>query len=85
MATRYTDEELHAMEHDPDEWDWDNPIEMPPRSGNGIQIAFHLTGAEVEALSRAAEAAGTTLHRFMLAAALEKAAECTATGSPARS
>jgi hypothetical protein len=74
MTQRWTDEELDALEHDPDMWDLDTPVEVESRPLDGLRITFDLSREDVQVLSRAAAAQGMPLHRYMRAAALEKAA-----------
>ena len=69
MQAAFTAEEVELM--DPDNWDWDNPIEGntvgDPKAILQIQFAFE----EVDALFQAARAQGVTVEDFIRQLALE--------------
>jgi hypothetical protein len=65
------DEERELM--DPENWDWDNPIEVVVAENVGIQMPIDVTFDEFDCLSEVARAIGLTPHEFMKRAALEAA------------
>jgi uncharacterized protein (DUF1778 family) len=72
-VSRYSDEELHAMEHDPDYWDWESAEVQRGASQVGLRVVIDLDATEAELVAGAAAVAGVTLIDFMRAAALERA------------
>lgn len=64
------DEERELM--DPDNWDWENPIEGVPVLNPGIILEIHLTGEELARLEPVAQAEGMTLHAFLKEAAFAR-------------
>jgi hypothetical protein len=65
------DEERELM--DPENWDWDHPIEVVVAENPLVQLPIEVTFEEHDCLSKAARAIGLTPHEFMKRAALEAA------------
>jgi hypothetical protein len=78
---RWSDSELHAMEHDPDYWDWDSAEEHPGLPTAELEIVVRLTGAEAKAILSAARSVGMKSPDFLREAALEKARTAASVGS----
>jgi hypothetical protein len=64
------DEERKLM--DPDNWDWDNPIEGRTVGTPGAILEIRLTRDEYVALSRFARSQGITTHELMKQSALDR-------------
>lgn len=65
------EEERELM--DPDNWDWDNPVDVVIAENVEIQLPISVTFEEFDCLSKVARAMGLTPHQFMKRAALEAA------------
>jgi hypothetical protein len=65
------DEERELM--DPENWDWDHPIEVVVAENAGIQMPIDVTFEEFACHSEVARAVGLTPREFMKRAALEAA------------
>jgi hypothetical protein len=77
-AIRYesTQEPLDEEERelmDPDNWDWENPIELVVSDNLIITLEIDLTPEESALLSQGAAADGLPSHRFMKRVALDAA------------
>ena len=64
------DEERELM--DPDNWDWDNPVEVVVHPDFGFIFPIRFTGDEAGRLQRVAHAEGMTTHEFIKRAALAR-------------
>ncbi|MGH2617838.1 MAG: hypothetical protein ACRDJC_21625 [Thermomicrobiales bacterium] len=64
------DEERELM--DPDNWDWENPIEGVTVGDPGAILPIHFTFDEYHHLSEAAHEQGLTTHEFIKQAALAR-------------
>ena len=62
------DEERELM--DPDNWDWDNPVEVFVHPDSGSMFPVRFTGDEVGRLEPVARAEGLSPHEFIKQAAL---------------
>jgi len=65
------DEERELM--NPNNWDWDNPVEVVVAEDFRVQLPIELTHEELKLLSRTARDQGLTPHEFMKRTALEAA------------
>ena len=65
------EEEREIM--DPDNWDWENPIEVVVSDNLIITLEIDLTPEESALLSQAAAAEGLPTHRFIKSVALDAA------------
>lgn len=65
------EEERELM--DPDNWDWENPIEVVVSDNLIITLEINFTPEEVALLSEAAAAEGLPAHRYMKGVALAAA------------
>lgn len=65
------DEERELM--NPDNWDWENPIELVVSDNLIITLEIDMTPDEVALLSQAATAEGLPAHRYMKSVALDAA------------
>ena len=57
---------------DPENWDWENPVEGIPLPSKGPILEIRLTRDEMVSLERAARAQGMTMHEFVKQAALDR-------------
>jgi hypothetical protein len=65
------DEERELM--DPDNWDWDHPVDVVIAENVGVQLPIDVTFEEFDCLSRVARAIGLTPHEYIKRVALEAA------------
>jgi hypothetical protein len=65
------DEERELM--NPNNWDWDNPVEVVVHENLGIIMPVEVTFEEYSRLDRVARAQGLTPHEFMKRTVLEDA------------
>jgi hypothetical protein len=79
-----SDDELRAMEEDPDYWDWDSAEVHQPVEPRGARITVRVEGDDLKALLAAASAADMTAVEYVRAAALEKACAAQRAGSATR-
>jgi hypothetical protein len=79
-----SDDELRAMEEDPDYWDWDSAEVHPPVVRRGGRITVRVEDDDLRALLAAASAADMTVVEYVRAAALEKACAAQRAGSTSR-
>jgi hypothetical protein len=77
----WTEDELAALE-DPEQWDWDHPIVLPPVPDAGARFAVRFNSAEVARLDAAARARGVDILQFIHDAALDAAAARPAARGP---
>jgi hypothetical protein len=64
------DEERELM--DPENWDWDTPVEVVVHPNPGAILPIRFTRDEVVRLQRLAHAEGMTTHAFIKQAALAR-------------
>ena len=64
------DEERELM--DPDNWDWENPIDVVGHPNVGFIFPIRFTRDEVVRIERVARAEGVTMHAFIKQAALNR-------------
>ncbi len=64
------EEERELM--DPDNWDWDNPVEVVVHPNPGAILPIRFTFKEAGRLQRMAHAEGITTHEFIKQAALAR-------------
>ena len=62
------EEERELM--DPETWDWENAVELPPMPEVLIELPIALTRDEYRTIGRAADAQGMTTHAFIAQVAL---------------
>jgi hypothetical protein len=65
------DEERELM--DPENWDWDHPVEVVVAENPRVQLPIEVTFEEHRSLAQAARSVGLTPHEFIKRVALEAA------------
>ena len=71
--SKWTEEELRALEEDEDQWDWENAelVEPAPPEKRGAAVTVRFNREQFRRVALAAERAGTRLTDFIRDAALE--------------
>ena len=74
-TVRYESTQEHLYEEerelmDPETWDWENAVELPPMPEVLIELPIALTRDEYRTIGRAADAQGMTTHAFIAQVAL---------------
>jgi hypothetical protein len=70
--------EIDREHQDPEQWDWEHPVEVVVSPNRSWNLSIRLSRDELRVLSEAAAAANLPVTSFIAQAALEKARRATA-------